>query len=658
MRLKFLESFFFLSLSISFLFPSLYAQETKSLETILIIEHTPVVRFTHGEKLEMRGAVKGEVEWMRFYFRYKDVQQFQVRNMDKGNGFYVYEFDTSVLPELEFEYYLSAKVKDKIINYPADAPSQTVKVFGESREPLPEIPQEFPSPEEEEKKFKLPLSVNGSVQNRISRKEEVEDEKRTTATGNLKVFHSSHREGALSFDFDSNFSYTNTPLEGDKDFDLSNMMLSLSKENHTLKAGDININESEYTVSGLGRRGMEYTFDNQKAYFHIFDVSSQQPKGFKGFGIPKSNISILGGAIGYRFFNDKISLKAIYLTGKDDPSQGVNTGSSPYYQSRKGDVMAIVEETKLFENKLNLKAEFARSKYDGDLTDDVSAQSDNAYNLGAGFNYGGFNIGANYRYTGKNFNPIGMQSFTNNRKGYQASIGITKGILNLTGGFVSEQDNVKDDPKENTTKNEGGNANLSLTFSQKISLSIGYKRGKQKTYQGEVEIMQQDSLTDEYSVTLNLNLSSSANITLSAVNSSLSSKNNPENDTSTFTANLGGAFRAGEIFTLNPTLGYSKATNKFTNAETLTYNSLVTSELAFIPRVFSILFSGSYSRTELAPDNISNIMDLSGGLNFYLDKLIKIGSVIFSLKGSYKESEMAGVKQSDYKIFFQGDFSF
>lgn len=627
----------------------LYSQKT--------IQHNPVVRFTHGETLEIRASVKEEIEWMRFFFRYEGVNQFQVREMIKENGSFVFEFDTSILPSLEFEYYLSAKVKDKIINYPADAPSNTVKVIGESKEPLPEIPQEFPSPEEEEKKFHLPISVNGSVQSRIAQKEELEGKKKTNASGNLRIFPSYHKEGAISFDFDSNFNYTNTPPEGDKSFDLSNMILSLSKDNHTLRAGDININESEYTVSGLGRRGMEYTFDNQKAYFHLFDVSSQQPKGFKGFGIPKSNISILGGAVGYRFFNDKISLKAIYLSGKDDPTQGVNTGSSPYYQSRKGNVMAIVEETKLFENKLTLKAEFAKSKYDGDLTDEISAQSDKAYNLGAGFNYGGFNIGAVYRYTGKNFNPIGFQSFTSDRKGYEATAGFTKGILNLTGSFIFERDNVKSDPSQLTTKNGAGNLSVAFTFSPKVSLNIGYKRNKQKTLQNETEISGQDSLTNEYSSSLTMNLNDSSSLNLTLTNSTLSSKSAPESETSAFTFNIGGAFRKGERLTLNPTIGYSKTLNKFTNEKNLNYNTLLTGEIAFLPKVFSFIFSGSFNRSETIASS-TDTFDTTGGLNLYLDKLIKFGSVILSVKGSYNLNKVDEVKTTDYKIFFQLDFSF
>jgi len=637
-----------------FTLSSLSAHEV---EAYPIIEHIPISTFTYGEKIEIKVTVKEEVEWMKFFFRYQGVKQFQIRNIKKENTSYVYEYDTSKLPGLEFEYYLAVKINNKISYYPLNAPEEFFKVVGESEEPLPEIPEEFPSPIEEEKKVRLPLSINGSIQNSIAEKNPLPDEKKTNASGNLRIFQT-YSKGNFTVDFDSNFNYSNTPLPEDSNFDLSNMMLSVSKDNHTLRTGDINVNESEFTVYGLGRRGIEYTFNNQRAYFHLFDVSSQQPKGFKGFVVPKSDISILGGVAGYKVLNETISFKAIYLTGNDDPNKGVNVETSPLFQSRKGNVMSLVEETRLFENKLNLKAEFARSSYDENLEDDMEAVSDNAYNIGGTFSYGVINIGANYKYIGKEFNSIGYQYLTNDRKGYVTNIAFAYKRFNLTGAYIIQQDNVKDDPIEYTTKDKNVRVNLSLGISENVSLNLGYRRDKQNTCQDEMEIPLQDSLSDEYSAGLNLYLTQSASINISLINSDSTSENAPGNDTSSLTLNLGGSFRAGENLSFNPSFGYAKMTNKFTNEQTLTYNSFLTTEIAFIPRIFSILFSGSFNRAELASDNISNVLDLSGGFNLYLEKLIKIGRIILSLRGNYKYIDMAGITESDYRMFFQCDFSF
>ena len=133
-KTRFRYFWFLLYFSLVFCLANLSAQER---ETHPAIEHTPHVTFSHGEILEIRGSVKEEVEWMRFFFQYEEVEQFQARNMLRAeNGSYVYEFDTSVLPCLEFEYYLAAKTVDKIVYYPLKAPTQLIRVRGESEEPL------------------------------------------------------------------------------------------------------------------------------------------------------------------------------------------------------------------------------------------------------------------------------------------------------------------------------------------------------------------------------------------------------------------------------------------------------------------------------------------------------------------------------------------
>jgi hypothetical protein len=656
MKTRFYHSRVILCFFLAFYSSSFSAQEN---EVYPALEHTPLVKFSHGDKLKIRGFVKEEIEWMRFFFQYREAEQFQVRNMLRAeNSSYIYEFDTSVLPCLEFEYYLAAKTADKIIYYPLKAPTQLIRVSGESEEPLPEIPEEIPLPEVEKKKFQLPFRVNGSLQSQIAEKETTTEGSKTPTDGNFRISYSYSNAGGLNVDIDSNLSYTNSPLAEENKLDLSNMILSFSKGNHLMRVGDINLNESEYTAFGLGRRGMEYLFNNQKAYFHLFNVSSQQPKGFKGFGIPKSEISILGGTLGYTFLGDRISIKAIYVTGKDNPSEGINVGISEFYTGRKGNVMALFKETSLFDNKLNLKAEYARSEYDADLTDDTDALSDYALAIGASFFHEGFTIGGVYRYIGKDFNSIGLQYITNDRKVYEANMNLSKEFINLTGAYTYQQDNVQNNPAHYTNKDNNGTLNLSLALFDGVSLDLGYKRDKQKTLLGDSEAFLPEILTDEFSGALNLSLKQSISINLALVNSSLSSEDDPLNDSSTFTLNLGSAIRSGEIFNFNPVFSYSKTKHKFTNEEILTYNSFLTTELSFIPRVFSLFFSGGFNRAELSSNNITNILNLEGALNLFLDRFIKIGSVIFSLKSTYNWYEIGGMTTSDHRIFFQCDFAF
>jgi len=623
------------------------------------VEHNPVLSFTHGERVRIQARVQAELEWLRFFCRTEGVQEFQVRNLEKReDGTYEYEFDTNELPGLRFEYYLEAETKEGPVYSPQLGPKEPYIAVGQSLEPLPEIPPEVSSPAEESKKFRLPVALTGSIQAMLKEDEDAEQSRKDMAAGNLRVFTNYTRDN-FNLGVDTNFNYSNVPLAGEKEFDLSTMMVSASKGSHALKAGDININETEFTVSGYGRRGLDYAFNDQKFYVHIFNVSSQQLKGFNGFGIPNAKANVLGGALGYKFLRDMVFLKAIYLAGKDDPGQGANVGYSSFVQIRKGSVASIVEETYLLQNRVILTGEVAQSDFDENVQDQEGSQKDLAWKVGGNVTSGVITAGATYRSIGKEFNSVGFPYFTNDREGVEASVGLNTGRISLSGSYLASSDNVEDDPASETTSDQNGNANLMWSLSDKVSLALGYSMNKQNTSfeQGDSPFMQ-DSLTNQFSGSFNLNFGQAANLSFQVSNSDLSSENTPQNENTNLTFNLGGAFRAGNWFNLSPTFGYGKMRNKFTQEEMLNYTSFLSGEVAFWPQLLSVSFTGSFMRMESAALGNSDNANAGVNLNLYLDKLIKIGTAVVSFKGNYTTTKMMGLSDSFFTVMVQCDFSF
>ena len=623
------------------------------------IEHNPILSFTHGERVQIQARVQAELVWLRFYYRSEGVQEFQVRNLEKReDGTYEYEFDTNELPGLQFEYYLEAKTKEGAVYSPQLGPKEPYIAVGKSLDQLPEVPPEVSSPEEESRKFRLPVALTGSIQSMLKEHEGSGQSQKDMASGNLRVFTSYTRDN-LNLGVDTNFNYSNAPLAGEKELDLSNMMVSASRGSHSLKAGDININETEFTVSGFGRRGLDYAFNNQKLYLHIFDVSSQQLKGFNGFGIPSSKANVMGGAAGYKFLRDMIFLKAIYLAGKDDPNQGANVGFSSFVQTRKGSVASLAEETYLFQNRLIITGEVAQSHFDENAQDEEGSQTDLAWKVGGNVSSGVLTAGAIYRRIGGDFNSIGFPYFTNDREGVEANVGLNAGRISASASYVASSDNVEDDPASETTSDQNGNANLMWSISDKVSLGLGYSMNKQDTSfaQGESPFLQ-DSLTNQFSGSFNLNFGQAANVSLQASNSDVSSTNYPQNENTNLTLNLGGSFRAGNWFNLSPTFGYGKMRNKYTNEEMLNYTSFISGEIAFWPQVLSVSLTGSFMRTESAVLGNSENINAGTNLNLYLDKLIKVGTAVVSLKGNYTTTKMMGFSDSFFTALVQCDFSF
>jgi len=624
-----------------------------------MLEHNPIKEFSHGDPLAIKAGGRKNVEWIRFSFRYEDIEEFQVREMTaQGDGSHVVELDTSQIPGLEFEYFFSARTSGETVYLPRGAPDETFTVTGRSTEPIPEIPEDFPSPEEEAQKFRLPLSVNGSIQGTVV--EDTGDESQgMDNAGNIRVY-TNYGKGKLGIDFDSNFNYAGNPPEGDNDFDLSNMMLSVSIDNHNLRAGDIDINESEFTIYGLGRRGVDYSFNNQKAYVHIFDLNSQQPKGFDGFGIPRAGISILGGAAGYAFFSNALSLKAVYITGKDDPSRGVNVGAADFYKKREGSVVSLVEETSLWQNRLNLTGEFAHSNYDEDLDDPAGSKSGIAWKVGGHVNYGKLALGANYSHIGGDFNSIGYQYFTNDRKNLQTNISCSFGNLSVQGSYNYFRDNVDNDASQHTTENRDGNLGIQWNISSRLSLNVGYRQSKQDTSGGDTGwgAFNQDSLSTEFSGNVNVFFSQSASLNFSAANSKISSRNDPASESVNVTLNLGGSFQKGQAFSLSPALGYSQMKNLFTGEIMHNYNTFMMSEIFFWPETLSATISGAFSRMDGGPAERSDNYSLAGDMNFYLSKVLHMGNMVLSLRVLYNKTDTPGFSNAAYSVLVKFDFAF
>jgi len=624
----------------------------------LQIEHIPLTQFTWGAVVEIKASVRGEPAGVNFYYRQAGVIEFQVRPLTKAeDGSYILAFETTALTGMSFEYYLEAfKGKTKAV-FPPEAPGKMISVEGQGQNP-PSVPADIPAPQAEESKFQFPVNVTGSGLATLSETQSQPGVAKTQGNGNVRVAVQHTTPSRYDLNVDSNFLYAGAPIPGTKPFDLSNMIVSVTKGNHVLRAGDLDLTESDYTVFGLGRRGFEYVFTDQKLYVRGFMSSSEQSKGFQGFGYPHEAVRILGGIAGYKLFNDAVSLKAIYVGGKDDPSQAVNVGTSPLVTSRQGNVAALVEETHLFQQALNLKAEVAASHYDADLKDDKGETTDYAYQLGTDFRSGSFTGSAKYRHVGRDFNSIGLQFIANDRQGLEANLGFMSGKVSLQGMYTREQDNVKDDPSRNTTKMQNGQVMGTLTLAGNLVLNAGYRLNGQDTVQGGLKLQIQDSVTHEATAGVNWMPWPSTSFNCMLVNSDIASMSNPSGDTRALTFNTALSYQSGQVWTFSPSFTWSRSVYPALNAICHSLNFNIATELYFVRQILSLAFFGTGNRTELPGVGPTSLVNLTGGANLQVGNLIKFKTIVLSLKGSYNRMTMSGQTIIDTRVFVQGDLAF
>jgi hypothetical protein len=624
----------------------------------LAITHVPLTQFPQGATIDVRAEVSGDPDGVSLFFRVPGVEGFQVRPLEKaGRNAFVLAFDTSTLPAASFDYYLEAWKGEVRVQSPAGAPEELYSASGLGEAP-PAIPQDIPTPQAEEARFKLPVNVTGNGVGLIHHKITREGAAGSQGNGNLRVALQARPSSLWGLNLDSNFALTTIPQPGYKDFNLSNMMLTISRGFHTLRAGDLNLNESEFTLYGLGRRGFDYTYDNQKLYVRGFTASTQQVVGFAGFGFPGPETRVYGGAAGYKVLGDALGLKLVFVGGKDNPHQAANAGAPQSTTAREGTVVAVSEETHLFQQALNLRAEFATSHYDPNLNDESLKFEDIAYQFGGDARWRAFTFGARYRYIGRDFNSIGLAYIANDRKGLEAVLGFMKGIVNIQGTYTREQDNVKDDAARPTTKNGNAQVMLNLNLSTKLVFTGGYRRSDQATVQTGPVTFNQDGLTNEYTGGLSWMPSPSLALNCTIIDSRITSQANPGMDTRALTVNAGGSLQAGQRLMFCPAVSWSRSTLSAASVTTRSENATLTAEYFFIRQILSIAFYGTGSRMELPGAGPMDLLDLTGALNVQAGTLFKIGTLTLSLRGNYNRQKSDNLDLTDVRVFVQGDLAF
>ena len=649
----------FLALA-ALILPSLSAASSSGPGAALGLSHTPLSSFEPGLTLVFKASTSVPADWITVYFRAPGVSTFQARPMAKAEAptAFVFEFDTATLTSSSFEYYLEAEAGGERVTVPARAPEALILVRALGGETLPALPENLPSPAAELAQISLPIHANGTFEASFAEQNSAAGTVDLNANGNLRVTVAARDNRGLGFTTDGNFGLTNMPVPGGKKVDLSNMLVSLTSGGHAVRAGDLIINESEFTATGYNRRGIEYAFESPTFSLHAFDVNSQLPRGFKGIGFPPVANNVFGAAAGVKLFKDMVALKAIYVGGVDDPSAAGNLGVSSSFQSRKGNVLSLIEETHLFQNAFSLRAEYALSNYEANVNDESPRDSDNAYLFGAGLALGGFSVNAAHRFVGRAFNSIGLQYIANDRKGVDANLQFAKGPVSFQAQFSRQQDNVDADASRLTTKGLTGNAVANLILSQALILNAGYRLVDQKTYQDGVSDAVQDTTTNELSGGLVLNLSTAFSLNAALTQSRLSSRSNPEGNTDGLTINIGTMLRLGEIFSLAPTLGLSRTKTVQSGATNTTVNGFLTGEIFIIRKVLSFQFTGSVNRMTMTVMAASNSYEILGGANVYIGELLKLGQLMVSLKGQLRETESGGQKVRMTRLLAQGNLAF
>ncbi len=586
---------------------------------------------------------------MVFYIHYrtKGSEGFQVRKMDiDKDGRVYYRLSTKNLYGKKLEYYITQNGGAKGNNM---TPVFTVTNFTGKVSPsiyfMAATSADMSAKKSREHIVKLTASL--STTSRISDNSEYPG-KKYAANGNFRLYRNINKE-KYQFDFDSNFSYMNETMESESKVNLSNMMVRYKRGIHKIEAGDVTISNSEFTTSYMNRRGFSYILEHKSLYFSTFFTNSQQKKGFDGFGIPTSGGNIFGAVIGYKK-GYTFDIKGLFMTGTDNLDS--KTISSTGDQFRNGSMMSVWSSLNLFQNKLTLKGEYAKSTFGKGVDEEsIVKESDTAYQGQMNFNYKILSANASYKKIGSKFNSIANLFLQNDREGLNSGLTLTIKTFSIA---LTYADQIT--YKESVIQPMLNTKDLTATFSWMLGnyIRLGADYGTNNLDYDQSTGLQTGS-NDMNTIKYGGNLAFIAGS--NGINFRLG-----KTESETFSSNLSGSvginLRLGTFFSFNPSVSYQETENFSDDSTSKMMSAFVSSEITFIPQIFTITLSGSYSKTDNTNSNSTSI-SANGSLNFYMAKIFKnVIQPTLSLKTKFQQSEYSGTKTDSFAIYLQADIAF
>jgi len=416
-----------------------------------------------------------------------------------------------------------------------------------------------------------------------------------------------------------------------------------------IEAGDIAVNETEFTTSYLNRRGLRFEYAGKSLYMNSFYANSQQKTGFDGYGIPEAKAGIFGAVAGVNLKNT-LKLRGMFMTGKDNlDSKTVSYNQNPY---RAGDIFSLWGELGLFKNRLQLAGEISSSNYAaGENEAALNKESDTAWKAGLKYNHGILSFGADYEDIGDRFNSIANLFLQNDREGLSSNLGLNIKSFSWNVTYVDKKNYLHSLIQDALhQKRIGTTFNWGLGSHFRIGADLSRDNLDYDSSTG-LQTSSSDMNTNSYSASFGY-MAGSNGINI----------NVGRTESLTFTSNLNASLalnlRFGRLLSLNPTLSYQENENLGDGSKSTIYNVYLNSEITFIPQYLSLTISSSYMNNE-NPYGASTNWTAGCNLNFFASKLFKDKiRPSLSLKSMFQGSKY-GETKTDAAIFhLQADIAF
>jgi hypothetical protein len=440
--------------------------------------------------------------------------------------------------------------------------------------------------------------------------------------------------------FDQQLPVTPPP---DKGFSLADYLFQAryngEKINFLGEMGDVVIDETPYTVTGLARRGGNLVFESKDLNLQLrtFDVKSKEVFGFNGglgFGTTP-NDHLTGASADWGIISDKLRFRTVYARGGESgsffgtsrttptgttpigttPTENVDYGISTTSNQRKGDVLGFLLTSDFFERKLMTEGEFALSRFDLDTGDEFLPRRDMAYRFKAGGSIEDYTYEALYEYVGPDYEVVGNPGLIKDRAGYALKGGgnfFKIHQLNLS--FSQYYDNVKRDdlyPRIYTTQ---GTLNYTFSKFENFPIVLSYQRAMLKSKHDPIDLPHIWTDTDTVTGSINY-IKVPWGLGFQASYSFQNDRTDLDNDTTAATYTLIPTYTS-DHFSICPSISYNRSMNHATRVYTDTYTGTLDFRGNLIKEKLSYGLGSSYIILR-ASDRSSQSDILSSNFNVY-----------------------------------------
>ncbi len=391
-----------------------------------------------------------------------------------------------------------------------------------------------------------------------------------------------------------------------KGMDLVNYLISgqYQKDDLTLQinAGDLQIQETQNTVMGLARRGVQTRFNYKGLSLDGFVVDSEQLFGIQeGSGLEfDSSKNIKGVSGGFSLLDNSLKLRAIYVTGVEESNSfGIYDADSG---EREGDVLGFLLQYQLLDGKLNLEGEYDRSDFDGNTADEFSGEKDKAWTLRANGYAGSYSYQAVYEYTGPDYEVIGNPGLQRDREGFTLMGGVQKTNHALNVSASRYEDNVEEDSR--LPQMETSTLSADYSFNRFPTLPMGLSF--QKTIMDSTMVPEGGLSyridTSMYGARVNY-LKGPWNFGFNANYSLQDDKTESDYDTTNQTYSFIPTYYA-ETLSFSPNLMFNRSTDETTDVDTDTLTATLDLRGNLLNGVVSYELAGTFNRMETSNDTM------------------------------------------------------